>query len=404
MRSFLITLLMAVSLLSSGQYYYMDGDNNPIRTAVDYLLIALDARSVGTGESGGASSPDIFSMYWNPAKYAFFEDRFGIAVSFSNYPWMNEMYWFNKDLELSIGFNALHGCWKINDRSALASSFTYYKAFTDVTFTDEFGNQLGTFEPYDLNVDLAYSYRFSDNLSAALAGRYIFSKMIQGQFVQGAETKNASAVAFDMAVYYRKPLSLGSKEGELRLGAGISNIGNKISYVFDADNKRFIPTNLRLGAGFTYRFSEDHSLSCQLDANKLLVPTPPIYMVDSFGLPVYDDEGDLVIAEGMDPNVSVFRGMIQSWYDAPGGLEEEWHEWAFGGGFEYRYKTIFSGRTGIFYENKTKGYRRFFTAGAGFKAGVFEMDMGVKVPIDRAIKDDYFSIFYLRSSIAISVP
>ena len=295
MKTLPVLFLMAFSLGSYAQSYWYSDDYNPIRKAADYLQFAPDARSVGTGESGSASSPDIFSMYWNPAKYAFFEDRFGIAVSFSNYPWMKEMYMFSKDLDWTIGYDALHGCWKISDRSAVAFSFTYYKAFSDVTYLDEYGNELGTFDPYDLNVDLAYSYRISDVFSAAVAARYIRSKFFpSGEFIQGVKAKNGNSFACDLAVYYQKPLSLGSGEGELRLGAGISNIGNKMSFLESDNNKLFIPTNLRFGAGFTYRLSDDHSLSCQLDANKLLVPTPPLYLRDSLGQPVYDDNGNPV--------------------------------------------------------------------------------------------------------------
>ena len=404
MRSLLIVLLVAVSILSPGQFVYQEEGYNPIHTSAWYLQFAPDARSVGAGESGVASSPDLFSMFWNPAKFAFIEDRIGIAVSFSDYLWMNMMWKFNDKMDMSTGFNTFHASMKIKKRSALAFSFTYFDALNEITFTDEFGQELGTYKPYDLNLDVAYSLRLTSNFSAAVATRYIYSNLGMFQFNNGTEVKPAQSMAFDLAVYYQKPLELGSKEGEIRWGIDLSNIGMKMSYVEDVGDEEFLPANLRLGAGFTYKFDNRNSLSVQFDANKLQVPTTPYYLRDSLGHPVYDKNNNPVIEKGMDPDVSVVKGMVQSWYDAPGGFEEEIHEWAVAGGFEYRYKTFFSARSGIFYEHKIKGNRRYYTAGAGFKAGIFGMDLGLKFPIDRALKDDYISIFYLRTSIAIGIP
>ena len=85
----------------------------------------------------------------------------------------------------------------------------------------------------------------------------------------------------------------------------------------------------------------------------------------------------------MDPDVSVVQGMIQSWYDAPGGFSEEMREFSFGGGVEYWYNNIFAIRGGFFYEDKTKGNRKFFTLGAGLKYNVFGIDFAYLIPIEQ---------------------
>ena len=225
--------------------------------------------------------------------------------------------------------------------------------------------------------------------------------------MQGKETRVGRSVALDLAAYFQKPFELGSRSGEVRGGVNISNIGTKMSFYRYAVKKNFLPTNFRIGAGFTYSFDERNSLAVQFDANKLLVPTPPVYLVetDSTGntYPVYDDEGNLVIDKGRDPDVSVIRGMVQSWYDAPGGFTEELHEWMVGGGLEYRFKTLFSLRSGILYEHKTKGTRQFFTFGGGFGIGPFSMNIGLQVPMNRRLSDDLMSFIYLRTSIAINI-
>ena len=86
-----------------------------------------------------------------------------------------------------------------------------------------------------------------------------------------------------------------------------------------------------------------------------MVPTPP-----------YRDSSGEVIA-GMDDNVNFLAGMVQSWYDAPRGFEEEMEEiiWAFS--TEYLYNEVFSIRAGYFHESANKGNRQFFTLGTGFK-------------------------------------
>ncbi|MFA4864338.1 MAG: PorV/PorQ family protein, partial [Bacteroidales bacterium] len=166
-----------------------------------------------------------------------------------------------------------------------------------------------------------------------------------------------------------------------------------------AVNKDFIPTNLRAGIGFTTKFNASNSLTFLADFNKLLVPTPPVYLRDSLGYPVYDDENNRVISKGMDPNVSVLRGMFQSWYDAPGGFEEEMKEWSFGIGAEYWFRSNFSARAGIYHEDKTKGTRRYFTTGIGIRFGYFGFDTGILIPFE----ENAFNAFNLRSSIMLDI-
>ena len=45
-------------------------DYNVISTAVPFMMIAPDARSSAMGDVGVSTSPDVYSMHWNPAKYA----------------------------------------------------------------------------------------------------------------------------------------------------------------------------------------------------------------------------------------------------------------------------------------------------------------------------------------------
>ena len=60
-------------------------DNRVITTGVPFLMIAADARAAGMADQGVATSSDVYSMQWNPAKYAFALREYGVAVSYTPY-------------------------------------------------------------------------------------------------------------------------------------------------------------------------------------------------------------------------------------------------------------------------------------------------------------------------------
>lgn len=374
-RGFIIVLLAITTIFSTKaqNYNQVAGQEGSrvITTAVPFLIIAPDARSGGMGEAGVASDPDANSMHWNPAKYAFIDKKFGFAISYS--PWLRALV---NDINLAY----LTGFYKIDDRQTIAASLLYF-SLGDITFTDEFGGELGTYNPNEFSLDATYSRKFSEMISGAVAARFIYSNLTQGQFVGGAATSAGTSIAADVAVYYHKEVDLGNMGSELSWGINLSNIGNKISYSKSAVKKDFIPTNFRIGAGLKMNFDDYNSLTALLDFNKLQVPTPPIYQRDSLGNPVYDAENNPVISKGMDPDVSVVQGIIRSWYDAPYGFSEEMREWTIAFGLEYWYAKQFALRAGFFYEDQTKGNRKFFTAGAGLRYSVFGLDLSYLIPL-----------------------
>ncbi len=172
---------------------------------------------------------------------------------------------------------------------------------------------------------------------------------------------------------------MSDKDARLNLGANISNIGNKMRYT-NSDKRDFIPTNLKLGAAYTVNMDKYNQLTLTLDFNKLLVPTPPRYAL----------KGDTILL-GKDPNVGTASGIVQSFYDAPGDVDnegnpipgspfkEELREINIGGGLEYFYSQVFAVRAGYFYENYTKGNRQFITMGIGLKYEVLTIDVSYLV-------------------------
>lgn len=331
---------------------------NAIQTVVPFLSIAPDSRAGGMGDAGVATAPDVYSMHWNVGKFVFIDGNGGLGMSYA--PWL-------RNLVPDINIAYLAGYKRIDSKQVLASSLLY-SSLGDVPFTDEFGNLERTFKPNEFAVDLGYSRLFTENLSGGIAFRFIYSNLTGGSFSGGVATKPGISFAADIGGYYQKEIDLGSKDGKIAFGLNFSNIGSKMSYS-DSQTSDFIPMNMRLGTAGTINFDSYNQLSLTFDVNKLLVPTPPVY------------NGSGEIESGKDPNVSVPVAIFQSFYDAPGGFKEELHELMYATGLEYWYNNQFAIRGGYFHENQSKGNRKYFTAGAGFRLKVFTLDFSYLMPL-----------------------
>ncbi len=331
---------------------------NVIQTVVPFLTIAPDSRAGALGDAGAATSPDLYSMHWNPAKYAFIDGNGGFGMSYS--PWLRALV---PDINLAY----LTGYYRVDSRQVLAASLMY-SSLGEIQFTDDYGNYQRDYNPNEFSVDVAYSRLFSEHWSGGVAMRFIYSNITGGMTVGTTETKAGIAFAADASAYYTTKLKLGSRDGNISAGVNFSNIGSKMSYTTDVDPD-FIPMNMRLGTTFLVNLDRYNTLGISLDVNKLLVPTPP----------VYDEDRNII--DGMDPNVSVPVAIFQSFYDAPGGFSEEMKEFTQSVGVEYWYNQQFALRAGYFNEAESKGNKKYFTVGAGFRLSVFSLDFSYLVPV-----------------------
>ena len=340
-----------------------DMEYNVISTAVPFMIIAPEARSAGMGDAGVSTSPDVYSMHWNPAKYAFIEDDFSIGLGYS--PWLRKLV-----PDMNIAYLAVSK--RVSGKSTIAGSLRYF-SLGEINFRDEQNMDKGTYNPNEFAVDLCYSRKLGDYLSAAVAGRFIYSDLTQGVMNY---SKPAYSVAADIGVYYQRPVYFSTVDGVVSWGVAITNMGSKMNYTNANTKTDFIPTNLRFGPTMLVSIDDFNSIALTIDINKLLVPTPPIYDT------LKDENGNFKILKGMDPNVSMIQGMIQSFYDAPGGFSEEMKEFTLSIGAEYWYNKIFAVRAGFFHESKMKGNRRYLTFGAGLRYNVFALDVSYLVPVN----------------------
>lgn len=346
----------------------LNGSSNPITTAVPFLNITPDARGGAMGDVGVATSPDPNSTYWNAAKLAFIDKGYGVSISYN--PWLRKLV---NDMALSY----VSGYMKIRKEEVIGLSLTYFD-LGSIQFTNDKGDNLNKFSPNELAVAGTYSRKLSKNMSVAVSLKYIYSNLA-GSIATSSGTEPASAgqtAAADVGYFYTKELSIKGTKNNLAFGANISNVGAKISYSNESQ-KDFIPSNLRVGSSFTHELDPYNKVIFSLDFNKLMVPTPPVYVKDANG------NNTNVIAAGKAPGDGVLSGVLGSFSDAPGGFKEELREITISSGAEYWYNNLFAVRAGYFNESKFKGNRKYITAGFGLKYQVFTLDVAYLVPFEQ---------------------
>ncbi|MFC2358715.1 type IX secretion system outer membrane channel protein PorV [Porphyromonas endodontalis] len=345
---------------------------NAVTTSVPSLHISPGARAAGMGDVGVSSTPDVNSQYYNPSKYALLSSKAG--VSFTYTPWLAKLVNDIKLMELT-------GYYKIGSENnqALSASLRFFSLGTIRTF-DDLARSLGEAHPNEFALDFGYSLQITSDYSMGVVLRYIRSD--QNTASSTGENRAGNAFAADIAGYLTKYFVAGDSEPLWTFGFNISNIGTKISY--GGNQSMFIPTNLRVGTGILYPFDDYNALSLNIEANKLLVPTPPIKD------PTKPDEYARKIEEYQ--KTSSIAGIFKSFGDAPGGFKEELQEINLGIGAEYSYNNRFFLRAGYQYQHPNKGNLQYFTAGAGFKMSVFSLDASYLIsavpsnPLDQTLR------------------
>jgi len=332
---------------------------NVVTTAVPMLRISPDARAGGMGDVGIASTPDANSSFWNQAKIPFGTQKSALAITYT--PWL-------KDLGLNdVYLITLAGYHQLAEGQAVSGSIRYF-SLGNIQFTDFAGNDLQRFTPREWSLDAGYSRALSDKIGVGIALRFIYSNLGNGTF-QGTPLKPGTTVAGDISFFYDGRNETGKG---LTAGAVMSNLGGKITYTQDATAKDYIPANLGLGVMYHAVIDETSKISFGMDINKLMVPTPPGGVRTPEQIAAYR-------------NKNVVGSWFSSFGDAPGGFAEEMREFQVSLGAEYSYNDLFFARAGYFYEDKTKGNRRFFSMGAGIKYNKLGFNFSYLVPTGQGI-------------------
>ncbi|CAM3978165.1 type IX secretion system outer membrane channel protein PorV [Flavobacterium antarcticum] len=373
-----LVLLMGVFLI---QHSWAQEESRVITTGVPFLMVAADARSAGMADQGVATSTDAFSQQYNPAKYAFSLDKQGFSISYT--PYLTGLV-----NDISLGQATYFN--RISERSAFAGSLRFF-GLGDIELrqTDDPNEVPNVVSPNEFAIDGSYALKLNERFSMSVGGRYIRSSLRIASDV--GDAKPASTFAVDLAGFYQsEEIAYDSFNGRWRAGFNIQNVGPKISYNDDELGSNFIPANLRLGTGFDFILDEYNKVSINLEATKLLVPTPQN--------PDIDGDGVITNEERAQTNDDYRRigwvpGIFKSFGDAPDGFSEELKEITYSIGSEYIYQDSFALRAGYFHENAEKGARKFFSLGAGFKYNVVKIDVSylfsaskVRSPLENTLR------------------
>jgi hypothetical protein len=361
--TFAITLFLGIKLQSLKAQ-----DIEPINvvtTAVPFLRISPDARSGGMGDLSIATSADAAAPYFNLGKVPFNELNAGVNVTYT--PWL-------KNVVNDVYLASVSAFYRFDEFQAISGALRYF-SLGDIQFTDENGTFNGTGKPRELGIQMGYSRRLSDQLGIGIGLKYINSSLAKGAVSGSSIYKAGSAVAADLGLYFSGHDEAGQGWA---FGAALSNLGSKIGYTDNAEQKDFIPANLGLGTTYTRVIDESNKVSFGIDLNKLLVPTPPGENATNEEYQAYRQK-------------SVVSSWMSSFGDAPDGFSEELKEFQISLGAEYWYNNQFALRAGYFYEDKTKGNRRYFTAGAGLKYNVFGLNFSYLVPTGSGVNQNPLS-------------
>jgi len=339
--------------------------SNTLLSAVPFLRIVPDSRSGAMGDAGIAISADPNAMHFNASKLAFASNDLGISATYS--PWLQGIGL--KDVYMAY----LTGYKRINDLQTLGFGLRFF-SLGQIDFADSAGNPTGTGKPREFALSFAYSRKLSENFSAALSAKYIYSNLAAGQMVDNIDITAANAFASDLSFTYFHDVDLGGYDTRLNYGLSVSNLGSKVTYTRSNDVRDFLPANLGLGVAMDMNLDEYNVITIAFDVNKLLVPTP-ISALDTANFDVSPANG---IADFREQGL--ISGIVGSFNDAPGGFSEELQEFYYSIGAEYWYDRQFAVRAGYYYENPRKGDRQFLTVGLGLKYNTLNMNISYLVP------------------------
>jgi hypothetical protein len=174
----------------------------------------------------------------------------------------------------------------------------YFKfSYGRQTRTDEFGNDLGTFESYHKYLGFWAAMTFDDNNSVGIGIKY--AKSLLGYWGAGSERIEDNTIALDFGFLSRNHLPEVTWQSDkvfypdlhrlfraerprgLSFGLSVANLGEGLSYI-DEDDPDPLPRRLRVGFGYQAVDSEPVGLQLTIDATKILVGESEL--VWSYGL------------------------------------------------------------------------------------------------------------------------
>ena len=339
MRKLLFALVLVSMVLFDHTALFAQGE-----AAVPFLLISPGARNGGMGEAGVALVNDATAVYWNPAGLAFqYEDPETDKmheITFMHAKWLPQ---FNFS---DLFYDYMAGRYYVEDLGMFGGSLTFLNLGKNI-WTDETGQEIGTFDSFEYALTLSYATKLEDNLGVGINAKIVQSNL--ADVSPGSENQDGKATTFAVDVGLLWTPAYEFLNQRLNLGFSLSNFGPKVTYI-DRDQADPMPTNLRLGLAYKAYDDGFNSITAIYDINRLLVVRN------------YDGTSD-----------NAFEAVFYSAW-VKHSIEERLRRFTHSFGLEYRYGTLIALRAGYFYEDPKYGARKFATFGAGLKYNMFTID------------------------------
>lgn len=284
-------LVLTVVFLIAGAGDVLAGPS-PSQAGVLFLKISPGARAGGMGESFVAVADDATATWWNPAGLAFLE---------TNELTMMHVNWLPQFKLSDLYYDFLSYVHVVPEWGTFGGNLIFLN-LGETERRGEGNEYLGTFSSYELALTGSYGATMSENMSVGVNMRFIYSHLSD----KGAGAEKGSGVATSIGVDVGwlwhtpyKPLSL---------GANLSNMGPKVSYI-DRSQADPLPTNLKVGFAYRLVDTEYNKLVMTGDVNKELVYRDEKGESDEFYLAMFSAWGDGALFKTLIYNVG-----MEYWY------------------------------------------------------------------------------------------
>ncbi|MBK6910027.1 MAG: PorV/PorQ family protein [bacterium] len=281
-----------------------------------FLKIAPGARPAGMGESFVALADDATATWWNPAGLAF---QRGNEVTMMYSRWLPQ---FNLS-DLYYAF--VSGTYEVPEWGTFGANLVFLNLGETVR-TDVTGRELGTFSSYELAITGSYGALVNENLSMGVGLKLAYSNLSPTGAGAEAGKGTATAIAADLGMLYKAPFMSG-----LSVGANLSNMGPKVSYI-DRAQADPLPTTLKFGIAYKILDQEFNKLTILSDLDKELVKRDEFGRSDEFYEALFSAWGDGDLAKSL-----IWHMGAEYWYSTLVGLRGGYYNDHLGRVFPYTF-------------------------------------------------------------------
>jgi len=295
--------------------------------AVPFQLLSADAISSGMGDAGSALLSKGGTFESGTAKAAFTEERFGVNLTYT--PWLKKLV-SDRKLLYAGGFG------RLSPKLTLTASVNYL-SYGQVDLIDENRSEIGSVEPSEFVGSIGVAKSFGNSFSLGMNVKLIGSNMYSGG-VNRNGMQSATTYCIDISSFHLFPMGLRPGGSSFAMALILQNIGPKMSYFNQPNQKYFLPSNLKIGGTLKLVDQGGSTFSFALDISKMLVPN-----------------GDFAQEK------SVAEGIVSSFQNNE-GLDDI----GCSAGAEYVFLNRLAFRAGYNYQGDNRLLGSFFSLGTGF--------------------------------------